>query len=224
MEPVLRTLTRLMTGLRRLNGADLDAAHEAAIAELAPLVDESREHAMETNFRAPVRLLEQLAPHLPPGGSVTFYSHFWASLHPHPQIPIYYRAVAESKHELERWLAKQAPAWRRHGVTTAVISSSVIADTRMGHLLDRFCAELMPESDRESWRATFVSASELVDATIALMEGRHEPDENGLATVFITSPGRLADHLDPDADVMRFPVALAPNAPRWADDGVASRH
>jgi NAD(P)-dependent dehydrogenase (short-subunit alcohol dehydrogenase family) len=218
MEPLLRDLARLMTSLRKLRGGDLDQAHAAARDELAPLVVGTRELAMTVNCLAPSRLLDQLVPRLPAGGSVTFYSSLWASLYPHPQVPIYYEAVAEAKQALERWLENRAGTWASRRITTAVISANLVLDTRMGYLLDRLCSDLMPSADRERWRSTYVSCSELVEATLDVL-GRTGPDSlGGLVRLYLPGPGAVVDRVGPDDSPMHLPVALAPNAPTWAQE------
>jgi NAD(P)-dependent dehydrogenase (short-subunit alcohol dehydrogenase family) len=217
MEPVLRDLVRLMTGLRRLRGEEMDRAHAAARDELAQLVAGTRDYAMTVNCAAPSMLLDAVVARMAPGGSVTFYSHLWASLYPHRQIPIYYEAVAESKHALEAWLADRSREWESRHITTAVISSTVIGNTRMGYLLDRFCAEPMPPADRERWRSTYVSCSELVEATLGVVESAGQESSGGLVRLYLSGPGVIVQHLKPDDSPMQYPIPLARNAPLWSE-------
>jgi NAD(P)-dependent dehydrogenase (short-subunit alcohol dehydrogenase family) len=216
MEPVLRDVARLSAGLRKLRGAELDRAHAAARSELAPLVADSRGAAMTVNFAAPSRLLEQVVARMPDGGNVFFYSSLWASLYPHPQVPIFYEAVAEAKLALERWLENQAPAWALRRITTAVISANAILNTRMGYLLDRFCAEPLPPAERDRWRSDCVTCSELVNSTIAVFERSHSP--GGFVRLFLTRPGEVVDRMGADDAPMLERLAFARNAPIWREE------
>src|SRR5207248_1640217 len=101
LEPVLRDLVRLSMGLRRVSGAELDRAHAAAMVELAQLSIDARDMSMLMNFTAPSRLLARLAERLPGGATITFYTSLWSSMYPHPQVPAYYRSLAESKRRME---------------------------------------------------------------------------------------------------------------------------
>jgi NAD(P)-dependent dehydrogenase (short-subunit alcohol dehydrogenase family) len=220
MEPLIRLFMRRLTGLRRMPPEQLDEAIATLRAELAPLVGATRELAMRVNCTGPVQLLERCAPLLPDGATVIFYSSLWASFWPHPQVPVYYQAVAEAKQGLERWLEAQAPAWARRRITTAIISANLIGGTRMGYLLDRFCTDLMPESDRERWRATYIDSADLVSATVQVLERERAP--GGLERLWLPLPGRIVDRLGADESPMTYPVALAVNAPRWTTAGLAT--
>jgi NAD(P)-dependent dehydrogenase (short-subunit alcohol dehydrogenase family) len=222
MESVLRDLVRLMIGLRGLIGHEKDRAHAAARDELAPLVAASREFALTVNCKAPSQLLDLIVPSMAAGGTVTFYSHLWASLYPHPQVPIYYDAVAESKHAFEGWLERHASEWASHGITTAIISTNLIGNTRMGSLLDRFCAEPMPAADRLRWRSSFVNCSDIVDATLGVIDRAADGSQAGLVWLFIPTPGELTDQVGPDHPAVSHPVALALNAPVWSEASVRS--
>lgn len=218
MEAVLRDLARLTIGLRKLRGAELAQSHEAARNELAPLVAATRELAMSVNCAGPVMLLDRLLPAMPTGGSVTFYSSLWASFYPHPQVPIYYEAVAEGKQALERWLEDQARVWTSRRMTFAVISANLILNTRMGYLLDRFSTNLMLEADRERWRSSYVTCAQLVEATLDVLT-RSGPDSvGGFARLYLTGPGAALDRLGPDDSPLHLPVALAPNAALWTQE------
>jgi len=221
MEPLLRDVARLTAGLRKLGGAELDRAHAAARAEVAPLVESTRELAMNVNCLSPLRLLDELVPSLPPGGTVIFYSSLWASLHPDtPQVPIFYEAVAEGKQGLERWLESRAGTWAAGRITTAVISAQPILNTRMGYLLDRFCADILSPADRECWRSTCVNSAELVDATLGIISRTGPRSSGGFIRVFIPGPGELADSIAP-GDPRMPPIAWARNAPRWGEESPA---
>ena len=217
LEPILKTLTRLMIGLRDLRGPELVESHAGARAELAPIVADTRELAMTVNYAAPSRLLDLLVPRLLPGGTVTFYTSLWSSLYPHPQVPIYYEAVAESKHAMERWLEDRARAWASRSITTAVISSTWIRDTRVGQVLDRFCASPMPPADRERWRSTYVSCAELVEATLSVLEGSGPGSSGGLVRLLLPGPGEVANQVTANHPLMRVPMVLARNSPTWVD-------
>jgi NAD(P)-dependent dehydrogenase (short-subunit alcohol dehydrogenase family) len=212
LEPVLRTLARVMTGLKKLEGAELEKAHRAAIAELAPLVAESRDLALAVNLSGPAWLLDRLVPDLPAGGTVTFYSSLWTSFYPHPQVPIYYQNVADSKRQMELWLEARARGWSERGITTAILSSTWIANTRIGQVLDRFCAEVLPDAEREQWRATYVTCAEMVAATLDVM--RDAP--GGLVRRFLPGPGRVVGNMGPDDHPMTFAAALAQHSPAWS--------
>jgi len=80
LEPILRDMVRLLTGLKKVHGVERDQAHAAAMVELAPIVKATREMAMTVNFTAPSELLDILVPRLPPGGSVTFYNEHLVEL------------------------------------------------------------------------------------------------------------------------------------------------
>jgi hypothetical protein len=92
----------------------------------------------------------------------------------------------------------------------------------MGYLLNRFCAEAMPAPDRERWRSTFVSCSELVEATLDLLSGEGIGGPAGLRWIFIPAPGTIVDHVGSDHPSVSFPLALAPNAPVWARETLVS--
>ena len=218
--PLLRDLVRVTIGLRNLRGTELDKAEAAARNELAPLVAGTRELAMNVNCLAPSSLLDRLVPGMPAGGSVIFYSSLWSSLYPHPQVPIYYEAVAETKHLMERRLEERAGAWASRRITTAVISSGPILNTRICYLLDRFCSDLMPPSDRERWRSTYVTCADLVEATLSVLSHTGPNSSGGLVRLYLPGPGEVVDHLGPDDSPMQHPVALALNAPRWAEEAV----
>ncbi len=220
MEPVLRDMVRLMIGLKNLSNGERNRAHAAARDELGPVVSGTREHAMTVNCAAPARLLELVVPDMPAGGTVTFYSALWASLYPHPQVPVFYEAVAESKQAFERFLEKQAASWASREITTAIISTNLIANTRMGLLIDRFCAELMPADDRERWRSYFVSCGELVQATIRVLDHATSGSRPRLIRQFIPAPGEVIDHIAADHPSVSHPVAMAMNAPIWAGEAV----
>jgi NAD(P)-dependent dehydrogenase (short-subunit alcohol dehydrogenase family) len=215
MEPLLRDVARLTAGLRKLHGSELDRAHAAARAEVAPLVANTRELAMAVNCVYPSRLLDALAPKLPAGGTVTFYSSLWASLHPDtPQVPVFYEAVAEGKQALERWLERRANAWAALGITTTVISAQPILNTRMGYLLDRFCGDILSPDDRERWRSSCVSCSDLVDATLELLRRASPQGVGKLVRLFIPGPGDVTDRIAAN-DPRMPPIAWARNAPIW---------
>lgn len=215
MEPVMVDLVRVMAGLRRRSGADLDRAHAAAREEMAGLVEGTRDLAANVNFAGPAALLGRLAPTLPEGGTVTFYSSLWATHFPHRQVPVYYGVVAESKQALERWLVEQAETWQERQITTAVISANLIMGTRMGYLLDRFCTDLMPPGDRDRWRATYVTFDDLIGATIDVLGGSRPDRNGGLVRRYLPLPGLVRDDMSPDDSPMDQAVPLAQNAPRW---------
>jgi NAD(P)-dependent dehydrogenase (short-subunit alcohol dehydrogenase family) len=156
-----------------------------------------------------------MVPRLPQGGSVIFYSSLWATHYPHPQIPVYYEVVAESKQALERWLEKRAEEWKVRRITTAVISANLIIGTRMGYLLDRFCTDLMPADDRDRWRSTYVTCDDLVATTIDVLARAGPGSAGGVVRRFLPVPGLVLDHMSRDDSPMEQPVALARNAPHW---------
>jgi NAD(P)-dependent dehydrogenase (short-subunit alcohol dehydrogenase family) len=222
LEPLLRDLVRVTIGLRGLRGTALDKAHAAAREELALVVADTREFAMNVNCLAPSRLLDRLVPGMAAGGSVTFYSSLWSSLYPHPQVPIYYEAVAETKHAMEGQLEDLAGVWASRRITTAVISAGPIVNTRICRLLDRFCSDLMPPADRERWRSTYVTYGDLVEATLSVL-GRAGPDSSGgLVRLYLPGPGEVVDHMGPDDPPMHHQVALALNAPKWAEESLTT--
>jgi NAD(P)-dependent dehydrogenase (short-subunit alcohol dehydrogenase family) len=218
LEPVLRDLARLMTGIRNLHGTELEQAHAAARDELAALVAGTRDEAMTINYLAPARLLDLVVPSLPPGGSVTFYTSLWSSFFPHPQVPVYYEGIAESKHAMEHWLESRSEDWARRRITTAVISSTLVLDTRVGRVLDRFCGEPMPLADRERWRSTHVTCSDLVRATLEVLDCSGPGSAGGWVRRYLPAPGVVSDQLGADDSRMQYPVTLAQNAPRWAQE------
>jgi NAD(P)-dependent dehydrogenase (short-subunit alcohol dehydrogenase family) len=218
MEPLLRDVARLVAGLRNVRGAEMDQAHTAARKELVPLVVNTRALAMAVNFAAPSRLLEALAARMRDGGSIVFFSSLWASLYPHPQIPVYYEAVAEAKQALEHWLESKAASWASRHITTAVISANLVLNTRMGYLLDRWCAEPMPPDHRARWRSSYVSSSELVDATLRVLHRSTPNGAGGIVREFLPGPGKVVEHLSAEDPPMQYPVALARNAPRWSEE------
>ena len=222
MEPVLRDLARLMAGIKRANGAERDRANSVARIELEPLVAGTRAGAMAVNFSGPVAFLTSVVPRLPKGGTVTFYSSLWASLYPHPQIPIYYEPVAEAKQALEVWLGEQAGAWAHAGITTAVVSANLILNTRMGQLLDRFCAELMAPEERERFRQTYVSSADLVASTLAVIDRAAGGSPPGFIRVFILGPGQVEDRVARDSPSMLFRLPLSGDPPTWADSASVS--
>lgn len=212
LEPILRTLARVATRINELRGPEREQATAAAYSELASIVADTHRMAMTVNYSAPSMLLDRLAPSLPAGGSVIFYSSLWSSLYPHPQVPIYYKAVAESKNAMELWLEKQSASWSSRGVAVAIISATWIRDTRVGRFLDRFCAEIMPASDRTRWRSTYVSCAELVEATLEVLGpcGRRVP--GGLIRQFLCGPGQVSDHMEADEPLMQVPMAFSMKA------------
>ncbi len=224
LETLLQDMVRIALGLRKLRGAEFDAAHREGVRELRQLALDALPRSMEVNHHAPSRFLQKIVPTLPAGASVGYYTHFWGSLFPHPQVPAYYGSIAESKHVFESWLEQRAGGWATQGVTTYVLSTSVISDTRMGHLLDRYCATLMPAENREKWRATFVDCREVALVTLDRFFGSNSPEADGLRRLFITRSGTTTDTLLADDPVMSFPVALAANAPLWADEVITSRN
>jgi NAD(P)-dependent dehydrogenase (short-subunit alcohol dehydrogenase family) len=215
MEPLIRGMMRRLVGLRKLPADRLGEATRGVREELSPIVAETRELARRVNCEGPAAFLDLLVPRLPRGGSVMFYSSLWASHWPHPQVPIYYEAVAEGKQALERFLEERAPAWGAAGVTTAVISANLITGTRMGTLLDRWCTDLMPPADRERWRSTYVDCADLVEATLRVLTHRRS-DGEGLLWLWIPLPGQISDRLGREDLPLSYPVALAPNSPSWA--------
>jgi NAD(P)-dependent dehydrogenase (short-subunit alcohol dehydrogenase family) len=222
MEPLLPDVARLVVGLRKFRGPGLDQAHAAALEELASLVTGTRDLAMNVNYQAPSRLLDLLVQRMPDGGSVTFYSSLWASMHPHRQTPVFYKAVAEAKQALERWLENQAGKWRPRRITTSVISANVVLDTRMGHLLDRWCAEPLPPADRERLRSTYVKCSELVEATLGVLDNSGPRSVGGLMRIYLPGPGEVSDRLARDDPRMLLPVALSQSAPTWSEEALGA--
>jgi NAD(P)-dependent dehydrogenase (short-subunit alcohol dehydrogenase family) len=216
LEPVLRDVARLTIGLKRLRGAELDQAHKAACNEVALLVGATLGLSHSVNFLAPSRLLDLLAPKLLAGGSVTFYSSLWSSFYPHPQVPAFYRGVAESKQAMEQWLEGRAYEWASSGITTAIISSQPILDTRMGYLLDRFCGELLAPADRDRWLSTCVNCADLVAATIGVVERSGSGSTDGLLRLFLPSSDDLVDHLASDDPRTLYPLAWTMTAPSWS--------
>jgi len=224
MEPLLHDVARLVAGLRNVRGPEMDHALAAAREELAPIVANTRELAMAVNFTAPSTLLDELVARMRDGGSIVFFSSLWASLYPHPQIPVYYEAVAEAKQALERWLESKAGSWASRHITTAVISANLVLNTRMGYLLDRWCADPMPPDHRARWRSSYVSSSQLVEATLRVLNRSALPGAGGFIREFLPGPGKVVDDLSAEDPPMQYPVALAPNAPRWSEEtlGTAS--
>ncbi|HZQ49636.1 MAG TPA: SDR family NAD(P)-dependent oxidoreductase [Candidatus Dormibacteraeota bacterium] len=220
LEGLLQDMIRIALGLRRLTGGEFDEAHAQGVRELQKLAADSLERCMTVNLEAPARLFDRVAGELGDGGSLVFYTHFWGSLFPHPQVPAYYGSIAESKHEFAEWLAGRATEWAEAGINTYVVSTSVISDTRMGHLLDRYCATLMPAADREAWKRTFVTCAQVAELTVQQCFGR--PPSPGFRQIFLLEPGQVTDRLGPDDPPVRFPVALAANSRRRADEGIAS--
>jgi NAD(P)-dependent dehydrogenase (short-subunit alcohol dehydrogenase family) len=218
LEPVLRTLARLMTSLKNLQGADRDRAHAAAREELAPIVAESRDLAMTVNYNAPSKLLDMLVRQLPNGGTVIYYISVWTSFYPHSQVPIYYQNIAESKHEMECWLEMRAKTWAAANITTGVISSTWIGDTRIGQVLDRFCAEPLPAAERERWRGTYVTCSEISEATLGVFARSRRRSTGEFVRLFLTGPGTVLKEMGPDDAPMQYPVVLAINAPSWSQE------
>ena len=214
---MLRTLARVMTGLKSLAADDRNRAHAAAREELTPIVAASRDLAMTVNYEAPSKLLDILVPRLPSGGSVIFYISLWSSFYPHPQVPIYYQNIAESKHEMECWLEMRASTWAARNITTAVISSTWISDTRIGQVLDRFCAEPLPSVERERWRRTYVTCSDLTEATLGILGRSGQGSTGGFVRLFLTGPGKVIGNMCPNDAPMQYPVVLAANAPNWSD-------
>jgi NAD(P)-dependent dehydrogenase (short-subunit alcohol dehydrogenase family) len=177
---------------------------------------------MAVNLRGPKMLLDLLVPVLPAGGSVTFYSSLWSSFYPHPQIPVYYLNVAESKREMERWLEIKAVEWARLRITTAILSSTWIADTRIGQVLDRFSAELLIPAERKRWRSTYVTCSEILTTTLDVLGRVHGNASGGLVRLYLLGSGQIVANMGPDDPPMPYAIALAPNAPTWSEASVTS--
>jgi hypothetical protein len=123
---------------------------------------------------------------------------------------------------MERWLQERAPAWQSRRITTAIISSQPILDTRMGHLLDRFCAELLAPADRERWRSTCVSCSDLAEATVELLEECGPGSPGGLVRLFLTGPDDVADHVAHDDPRTLYPLAWTLITPTWREDALSA--
>ena len=212
LESLLRDLVRISIALRRKNGIELERAHREAMAELERLSEGALEEAVYANLVAPSNLLDAVAKTLPPQATIVYFTSLWSSFQPHPQVPAYYQSLADSKQRMERWLEKRAEAWSE--LSVVVISSPVVIDTRMGEIIDRHCASLMPGADRERWRSTFVRCSDLVEAMLAVIT----PPERraGFRRVFLPGDGRVVSSLDRDDWTLRLPVAFARNSPTWA--------
>src|SRR5205823_5235874 len=95
LEGLLKDMIRIALGLRQLTGAEFDRAHQQGVRELQGLAAESLDRSMAVNLHAPARLFARVGDQIP-GGSFVFFTHFWGSLFPHPQIPAYYGSIAES--------------------------------------------------------------------------------------------------------------------------------
>jgi NAD(P)-dependent dehydrogenase (short-subunit alcohol dehydrogenase family) len=217
MEAIMRDLVRLTSGLRRIDAAELDRAHSAAMLEMTDLVKGTRQAAMDVNCIGPANLLKRLVPMLPVGGVVIYFSSLWATHFPHPQVPMYYSAVAEAKQALEHWLEQEAQGWKARRITTAVISANLILDTRMGYLLDRMCTDLMLPSDRDRWRSTYVTNADMVRTALDVLTSRDS--QAGFTRLFLPLPGQVLERMSPSDPPMQHAIAFAPNAPRWSAPG-----
>jgi len=209
LEPVVRQLVRRCVALRRVPEAQLAASLESARSEVRQWVDASREGAMRVNYEAPRTLFDQLAPRLPTGGSITFYSSLWSTFYAQAEVPGFYRGIAESKLALENWLASRSAAWAERGITTAIISGHIMSDTNMGELIDRFLVPFMPAEQQARFRSFYVTTADMVRATIPVLVNAGHHDARGrLVRSYVVGPSQIVDHLSADTPALADLIPL----------------
>jgi NAD(P)-dependent dehydrogenase (short-subunit alcohol dehydrogenase family) len=206
LEPVIRLLMRRLMSLKRLSRPELAAGLEDYRAFIAGPVEESRPFARRVNLEGPSVLFDELAPRLPAGGTMIYYTSLWSSLYGQVPPPDFYVGVAESKHAFEEWMGERSAAWTARGLSPTVVSGHIILDSSLGELIDRHIVPLMPAERQAVARSFFISTGDMVRCTVRLIRCAPPAAPGQAARVFLDAPGRETTELDPGSPALADPL------------------
>jgi NAD(P)-dependent dehydrogenase (short-subunit alcohol dehydrogenase family) len=95
------------------------------------------DYAMELNYKAQVRLLEQALPMMPSGSCMVFVTSHLAHFYGQKPVFEYYEPVAASKKAGEDALREHLPELSKKGIRLVVVSGDLIEGTITPKLMER---------------------------------------------------------------------------------------
>lgn len=188
MDSFKRPLTLSMARLKKLPPEAREEAYIGFRAKEDAWVREAQIVAETINYAGPRYLTERLQEDLLEGGVVVFLSSLWTSFREQVWVPKFYDGpVASIKRRFEDWLEKES-GLEDQKIYTAVISGNAVLGTATGDFMNELVVPLLPETDQEKVRATFITKADMVRATRIALAGEDFDQADYHRRLFVFGP------------------------------------
>lgn len=204
MEPFMEDLMRGLVRLKKCTGEEFDLNLESLKERIRGWVATSWDYAARVNLAGPRFLIRFLSDFLPYGSRVIFYSSLPSTFVHEVAPPGFYKNVALSKWVFEQFFESQSSDLIKKGVYPAIVSGHIVAESNVGRITERYLLPLLPEEEREGFRASFITAQDMIQATRMLLGSDPKVWQVYPKRLYVIRPGVIVSNLSTDDSVFSF--------------------